>query len=90
MRLTSKSAPGIVSLHKMVFVKMVDGKSAALKEGLRKIFSAGDFINGLESIVKVGADTVLGNTSIGEHEATDMFIVWCECSTSLRCLLLSV
>ena len=31
---------------------------------------------GLESIVQLGDETVLGNDSMGEYETTDMFIVW--------------
>ena len=36
------------------------------------------------SWVQLGANTVLGNTSIGEYETTDMFIVWSN-NALLRC-----
>ena len=73
----------IVSLHKMVYIKQAKGASQDLKKAIHQLF-AGDFIGGLESIVMLGADTVLGNDSMGEYEKTDMFIVWTD-NALLRC-----
>ncbi len=73
----------IVSLHKMVYIKMAEGESEDMKKTIHQLFS-GDFIGGLESIVELGAETVLGNDSMGEYETTDMFIVWNE-NALLRC-----
>jgi len=33
-------------------------------------------MSGFAKIVKVGVDSVLGNSSMGQHEGTDMFIIW--------------
>ncbi len=53
----------IVSLHKMVYIKMAEGESEDMKKTIHQLFS-GDFIGGLESIVELGAETVLGNDSM--------------------------
>ena len=73
----------IVSFHKLVYIKLEDKESEDLKDAISELFS-GDFIGGLESIVQLGAETVLGNDSMGEYETTDMFIVWNE-NALLRC-----
>ena len=73
----------IVSLHKMVHIKMEQKESEQLSKAIHQLFS-GDFIGGLESIVQLGAETVLGNDSMGEHESKDMFIVWND-NALLRC-----
>ena len=73
----------IVSFHKLVYIKLEDKESEELKNAISQLF-AGDFIGGLESIVQLGAETVLGNNSMGEYETTDMFIVWSE-NALLRC-----
>ena len=73
----------IVSLHKMVHIKMEEKESEELSKAIHQLFS-GDFISGLESIVKLGAETVLGNDSMGEYESKDMFIVWND-NALLRC-----
>jgi len=33
-------------------------------------------LSGFSKVVKVGVDAVLGNSSMGQHEGTNMFIVW--------------
>ena len=73
----------IVSFHKLVYIKLEDKESEELKNAIGQLFS-GDFIGGLESIVQLGAETVIGNNSMGEYETTDMFIVWSE-NALLRC-----
>ncbi|CAB3997423.1 Hypothetical predicted protein [Paramuricea clavata] len=73
----------IVSLHKMVFIKTEKKESDDLKKVIHQLFS-GDFIGGLESIVGLGAESVLGNDSVGEYDSTDMFIVWSD-NALLRC-----
>uniref|UniRef100_A0A1X7SXG0 Uncharacterized protein n=1 Tax=Amphimedon queenslandica TaxID=400682 RepID=A0A1X7SXG0_AMPQE len=47
-------------------------------------FFKGDFLGGFQQLVKVGADTVLGNASVGEYETTDMFIIW-NSNALIRC-----
>lgn len=73
----------IVSSHKMVYIKTEAKESDKLSTAIHQLFS-GDFINGLESIVELGAETVLGNDSMGEYETKDMFIVWND-NALLRC-----
>jgi hypothetical protein len=73
----------IVSLHKMVFIKTEKKESEDLNKVIHQLFS-GDFIGGLESIVQLGAESVLGNDSVGEYNSTDMFIVWSD-NALLRC-----
>jgi hypothetical protein len=41
-------------------------------------------MGGLEKIVALGAEAILGNDSMGEYETTDMFIVWTN-NALLRC-----
>ena len=73
----------IVSLHKMVFIKTEKHGNEDMSKVVRQLFSS-DFVGGLESIVELGAETVLGNDSSGEYESTDMFIVWSD-NALLRC-----
>ena len=73
----------IVSLHKMVFIKTGDTESEDIKNVIHRLFS-GDFVGGLESIVRMGAESVLDNESAGEYESSDMFIVWSD-NALLRC-----
>ena len=35
-------------------------------------------LSGFAKIIKVGVDSVLGNSSMGQHEGTNMFIMWTE------------
>ena len=73
----------IVFSHKMVYIKTEAEESGEISKAIHQIF-AGDFISGLESIVELGAEAVLGNDSMGEYESKDMFIVWTE-NALLRC-----
>ena len=75
----------IVSLHKVVHIKVGEKESDRdeLSKAIHQLFSD-DFISGLESIVELGAETVLGNDSMGEYESKDMFIVWND-NALLRC-----
>ena len=73
----------VVAKHMQINIKMSAGESQELKDALHSFFQ-GDFINGLEKIVQLGAETVLGNASMGEYENTDMFIVWSH-NALLRC-----
>lgn len=75
----------IVQFHKQINIwkKQKQQLSDAI-EGSIKDFFSGDVIGGLAKIVEVGADTVLGNASIGEYETSDMFIVWSS-NALLRC-----
>ena len=73
----------VVSMHKLVYIKIKEETSGELTNAIKNVFS-GDIIGGLKSIILLGADTVLENSSIGEHETKDMFIVWNE-NALLRC-----
>lgn len=67
----------------MVYIQIKGKVSNELSKGISDVFS-GDLIGEIESIVKLGADVVLENDIIGEHETKDMFIVWNE-NALLRC-----
>lgn len=73
----------VVFMQKMVYIQLEEKVSNTLSNAISDVF-AGDLIGGIESIVKLGADVVLENDSIGEHETKDMFIVWNE-NALLRC-----
>ena len=73
----------IVSIQKMVYVNTERTESEVIKDVIHQLFS-GDCTAGLESVVELGAETVLGNDSAGEYESTDMFIIWCD-NALLRC-----
>ena len=75
----------IVDVHKQVNV--TESKKEDIASTINKSigdFFSGNWKGGLTKIIQVGADTVLGNISIGEYETTDMFIVWSN-NALLRC-----
>ncbi|XP_019850877.1 PREDICTED: uncharacterized protein LOC109581305 [Amphimedon queenslandica] len=76
----------IVAIHRQI--NITDSTKQELDECLSKslheFFSGGDYIDGITSIIKLGADTVLGNASIGEYETSDMFIIW-NSNALIRC-----
>ena len=39
-------------------------------------FFAGHLLSSFSKIIKVGVEAVLGNSNMGQHEGTNMFIVW--------------
>ena len=73
----------IVSMQKMVFIKTEIGQSEVVKDVIHQLFSS-DRTGGLESVVELSAETVLGNDSAGEYESSDMFIIWSD-NALLRC-----
>jgi hypothetical protein len=73
----------VVAKHIEVQITTSEKESEALKTALHSFFT-GDFIGGLEQIVQLGAESVLGNCAMGEYETTDMFIVWSH-NALLRC-----
>lgn len=73
----------VVAKHKQTNITIANKGNQKIKDGLHNFFQ-GDFIGGLEKIVQVGADAVLGNSTIGESETSDMFIVWSH-NALLRC-----
>ena len=76
----------IVAYHEKVNIKMsigMEGSDDSIGTAIHDFFS-GDFIDGLEKIIEVGASTILGNTSIGEYENSDMFLVWDD-NALIRC-----
>lgn len=73
----------VVSLHQQINITQKSKESQQLKDAIGDFFS-GDFMGGLEKIVQVGAETILGNDSMGQCETSDMFIVFSE-NALLRC-----
>lgn len=73
----------IVAMHQQVNIKLSEKDDQDIDDAIDDFFS-GDIIGGLKNIVKLGANTVLGNASMGEYEANDMFIVWTS-NALLRC-----
>ena len=80
----------IVELHRQINIDVTEGGqdiAEAINSTLDCFFSGdimGGIKNGLKQIVKVGADAILGNSSAGEYEHEDMFIVWSN-NALLRC-----
>lgn len=73
----------VVETHQQINMCLSDKPSQEWNTGIKDFFS-GDCIGGLENIVKLGANSVLGNVTIGEYETKDMFIVWTS-HALLRC-----
>ena len=73
----------VVAKHRQINITESSKESQQIKDAIGDFFS-GDFMGGLEKIVQLGAEAVLGNVSMGEHETTDMFIVWSD-NAILRC-----
>ena len=73
----------IVQTHKQINIWQSEKESQQIKDAISDFFS-GDLIGGLEKVVQLGAEAVLGNTSMGEYETSDMFIVWSS-DALLRC-----
>ena len=75
----------IVDIHKQINItdSSKEDVTKKISSALQDFFSS-DWIDGLEKIVQLGANAVLGNACIGEYETTDMFIVWSN-NALLRC-----
>ena len=73
----------IVQMHKQINIWQSEKESQQIKDAIGDFFS-GDLVGGLENVVQLGCEAVLGNTSMGEYETSDMFIVWSS-DALLRC-----
>ena len=73
----------IVDIHKQVNITQSSKESQKISQAIGDFFS-GDWMGGLEKIVELGAEAVLGNNSMGEYETTNMIIVWTN-NALLRC-----
>ena len=73
----------IVEIHKQINITQSSKESQKIGEAIHDFFS-GNWMGGLEKIVALGAEAILGNDSMGEYETTDMFIVWTN-NALLRC-----
>ena len=73
----------IVDIHKQVNITQSSKESQKISQAIGDFFS-GDWMGGLEKIVELGAEAVLGSNSMGEYETTDMIIVWTN-NALLRC-----
>jgi len=65
----------IVEYSEQVSLSMKTSPSPDLESGINDFFG-GNLLSGFSSLIKVGVETVLGNNSIGQHEGTNMFIIW--------------
>ena len=73
----------IVEFHQQVNIVRAEKDSDNISDGIKSFFS-GNIVKGLEDIIELGAEVVLNNSSAGEFEETDMFIVW-NSNALLRC-----
>lgn len=73
----------VVEMHRQINITQKEGGSQDIKDAIGDFFS-GDFIGGLENLVQLAANSVLGNASMGEYENNSMFIVWTS-NALLRC-----
>lgn len=73
----------IVEIHKQINITQSSVESQKLGEAIHDFFS-GNWMGGLEKIVELGAEAILGNNSMGEYESSDMFIIWTN-NALLRC-----
>lgn len=64
-----------IAYYKCQHVDLKTGCDDAIKEAINMFFSGGDDIkNGFQKIVEKAMDTLIGNTSIGEHEEKMFFV----------------
>ena len=73
----------IVEIHKQINITQSSKESQKIGDAIHDFFS-GNWMGGLEKIIALGAEAILGNDSMGEYETTDMFIVWTN-NALLRC-----
>ena len=58
-----------IAYYKCQHVDIKAGCGTAIREAINMFFSGGDDVkNGFQKIVETALDTLIGNTSIGEHE----------------------
>lgn len=65
----------IVEEFKQISIVQTSKASPVLKEAIDNFFS-GNFLKGLNELVNLAVEAVLGNASMGEYESSEMFIVW--------------
>ena len=65
----------LVEEHQQVNIVMEEKAAQKLEDAIDSFFSF-DLIGGLVNVLRMGVDAVLGNTSMGEYESSNMFIVW--------------
>jgi len=65
----------IVEYSELVSVSITTTPSPDLESAINSFFG-GNLESGFVNLIKVGVETVLGNNSIGQHEGTNMFILW--------------
>ncbi len=73
----------VVQFHQQINIKMSSKEDQKISDSIHDFFS-GDIMGGLEDLIEVGAQEVLGNSCMGEYETSDMFIVW-NSNALLRC-----
>ena len=67
----------IVEFTQQASLELTSQPSPDLEDAIDAFFG-GHLISGFSKIIKVGVEAVLGNSSMGQHEATNMFIIWTE------------
>jgi len=65
----------VVELNHQVSVVLASTPHPELETAISDFFS-GRISSGFEKIVKVGVESVLGNSNMGQHEGNNMFITW--------------
>ena len=73
----------IVAIQKQINITQSEKESQKISDSIKDFFS-GDWMGGLEEIVELGAEAVLGNDTMGEYETSDMFVIWSS-NALLRC-----
>lgn len=64
-----------LAYYKCQHVDIKAGCGAAIKDAINMFFNGGDDVkNGFEKIVETALDTLIGNTSMGEHEEKMFFV----------------
>ena len=65
----------IVEYSEQVSLSMTTKASPTLEAGINEFFG-GNLEAGFQNFIKAGVETILGNSSIGQHEGSNMFIIW--------------
>ena len=65
----------VVEFSKQVNISMSSEPNPELEDAISDFFG-GNLSGGFGSLVSVAVEAVLGNSSMGEHEGTNMFIQW--------------
>ena len=65
----------VVEFNKQVNIKLSSKESDDLDKAIKEFFG-GNILGGFEQLVKLSVQSILGNSSMGEHEGSSMFIQW--------------